>query len=111
MRQVSSRELIYDRLDRISRESGGPQLIQDIVKLPDGERYAKPKSGHGVPDLLDLLPKKASGETRKIANYHKPSGSIYTTNDLIVRLAESHRQAAAKIPAAKIQSAKIPATK
>lgn len=93
MQQVSGRSLMYDRLDRVSTESGGGQLIQDLVKLPDGERYAKPKSGGGVPDLLDLLPKNASGQTRRIPDYHKPTGNLYTVSDLVARLADSHRKA------------------
>jgi hypothetical protein len=88
--KVAKRDLIYDRLDRISEVSGGPQLIRDLVKLPDGEKYAKPRSGGGVPDLLDLLPKNASGKTRRVKNYDEPTGHIYTTKDLLDRLAESH---------------------
>jgi hypothetical protein len=93
MQQISGRELMYDRLDRISEVSGGSRLIRDIVKLPDGERYAKPKSGGGIPDLLDLLPKNASGQTRRIADYHKPTGHIYTVADLLAKLADSYRTA------------------
>jgi hypothetical protein len=96
MDQISGRPLMYDRFDRIAREPGGPRLIQDIVKLPDGERYAKPKSGGGVPDLLDLLPKNASGTTRRIENYQKPTGNLYTVEDLISRLEISHREAVEK---------------
>lgn len=92
MRKISGRELIYDRFERIASVSSGPQLIQDIVKLPDGERYAKPRSGGGVPDLLDLLPKNASGKTRRISDYDKATGHLYTVADLIDRLAESYQE-------------------
>lgn len=98
MHSVSGRELMYDRLDRISQVSGGSRLIQDIVKLPNGERYAKPRSGGGVPDLLDLLPKNASGQTRRIKDYDKSTGQIYTVTDLIDRLSESYRHAEQKLP-------------
>ena len=93
MRHISGRELMYDRLDRISEVSGGSRLIQDIVKLPDGERYARPKPGGGIPDLLDLLPKGASGQTRRIPDYHKPTGHLYTVEALIERLSESYEEA------------------
>jgi hypothetical protein len=96
MRQVSGRPLMYDRLERVSQASGGAQLLQDLVKLPDGERYAKPRSGGGVPDLVDLLPKDASGRTRRIADHDKPTGHLYTVNDLLAQLAASHRQALEK---------------
>ena len=95
MGKISSRELMYDRLNRVSQVSGGQQLIRDLVKLPDGEKYAKPRSGGGVPDLLDLLPKNSSGKTRRIANYHKPTGHIYTVANLVSRLAESYKKDAA----------------
>jgi hypothetical protein len=88
--KVSDRKLILDRLDRIAGVWGGPQLIQDLVKLPDGEKYAKPRSGGGVPDLLDLLPKDASGKTRRIASYDNPTGHIYTVADLISQLADRY---------------------
>jgi hypothetical protein len=108
MRQISNRDLMYDRLDRISEVSGGPQLIRDIVKLPDGERYAKPRSGGGVPDLLDLLPKDASAQTRRIRDYHKPTGHIYTVDDLLARLEESHGEAVAAAAAAAGKAEKKP---
>jgi hypothetical protein len=88
--KVAKRDLIYDRLDRIASVSGGPELIRDLVKLPDGEKYAKPRSGGGVPDLLDLLPKNSSGRTRRVKDYDQPTGHIYTEADLLERLAESY---------------------
>lgn len=93
MRQISGREMMYDRLDRISEVSGGPRLIQDIVKLPNGEKYAKPMSGGGVPDLLDLLPKGANGQTRKIQDYDKRTGRVYTVADLVAAVRTLYRQA------------------
>lgn len=88
MRKVSGNALIYDRLDRISRESGGPQLISGLIKLPDGEKYSNTKLPRGVPNLLDLLPKNASGKTRTIKDYDKPTGRIYTVDQLVEQLRE-----------------------
>ena len=93
MRKVSGEKLIYDRLDRIARESGGPQLIEDLVKLPNGERYARTKPARGDPNLLDLLPKTGSGKRRQIKDYDRPTGRIYTVDDLLKRLEESHARA------------------
>jgi hypothetical protein len=56
--------------------------------------------------LLDLLPKNASGQTRRITDYHKPTGNLYTVNDLIARLAESHRQAVEKLSNPKVTGGK-----
>ena len=93
MRKVSGNGGIYDRLDRISRESGGKQLIRSLVKLPDGERYAKSKSARGVPGMLEFLPKKGSSKSRKVADYDKPTGQIYTVDQLTQRLEESYARA------------------
>lgn len=100
MSQISGRTGMYDRLDRVSEAAGGAQLIRDIVKLPDGEKYAKPKSGGGVPDLVDLLPKNASGKTRRIPDYDKPTGRLYTVDDLLNRLNQIYVQASQDEPVA-----------
>ncbi len=90
MRKVACDKLIFDRLDRISRVSGGKALLRDIAKLPDGPRYAKLKHTPGVPNLLDLLPKNRSGKTRTVKNYKKPTGRIYTQKDLVERITKSY---------------------
>ena len=90
MRKVADYGLIFDRLDRVSRVSGGERMLQDLVKLPDGEKYAKKKTPNGVPDMLDLLPKSASGKKRSIKDYDKPTGRIYTEADLLKRLKRSY---------------------
>jgi hypothetical protein len=95
MRKVSGDKLIYDRLDRISREAGGQALIRDLVKLPDAERYASMHTARGVPDLLDLLPKDRSGKRRTIKDYDKPTGRIYTAATLVSELEGAYAKATA----------------
>lgn len=85
-RKVAGQKLIYDRLDRVAREPGGQPLIRDLVKLPDGERYAAVNRPRGVPDLLDLLPKDRSGKRRTIQDYDQPTGRIYTVSELLREL-------------------------
>ena len=87
MRRIATKKLIFDRLDRISQADGGQQLIHDMAKLPDAE-----KAGYRMPDLL---PKKADGRTRKIKSYDKPTGQIYTEQDLLNRLQISYSAAGA----------------
>jgi hypothetical protein len=91
MRKVSGEQLIFDRLDRIARAPGGAQMLRDLVKLPDGERYAKYKTKRGVPDLLDLLPKDGSGKRRQIKDYDRPTGRIYTAEQLMRALSSVPR--------------------
>ena len=92
MRRISGYRLIYDRLDRISRMPGGQRMIQDLIKLPDGHRYAKVDTGRGVPDLSDLLPKNASGKTAHVPDLNKPTGKIYTLDEFLKQLEVSYRQ-------------------
>jgi hypothetical protein len=91
--QVAGYELIYDRLDRISREPGGERLLRDLVKLPDAARYAKQVTKPGVPDLVGLLPKDRSGKTRRVEDYDKPTKKIYTLEQLEKRIRESYDRA------------------
>ncbi len=91
MRKVKTEQMIYDRMDRVSRVSGGQRMLQDIVKLPDGEKLAKRQRPHGVPGFLDLLPKKTSGKVRSIKDYDEPTGRIYTEEQLLERLQISYQ--------------------
>lgn len=91
MRKVSQDSLIFDRMDRVCRVSGGQRMLRDISRLPDGEKLAKLHRPHGTPGFLDLLPKNASGKVRSIRNYDKPTGRIYTQEQLLRRLQESYR--------------------
>jgi hypothetical protein len=86
MRKVSSYTLVYDRMDRVSRVSGGQRMLRDLAKLPDGERYVKMQTPGAVPDMLALLPKKSSGQKRTIKNYKKPTGRVYTEQALAERI-------------------------
>lgn len=92
-RKVSSEPLIYDRLDRLAHESGGPEMLQSLVKLPDGERYALSKPARGAPSILEMLPKGKSGKARKVPDYDKPTGRIYTQDQLLKQLRKSHELA------------------
>ncbi len=93
MRRVSGFDLIYDRLDRVAQVAGGPRMLEAIVRLPDGERYAHAKRQlpDGVPDFLELLPKNANGKVRTIRDYDRPTGRIYTADDLLARLRQEPR--------------------
>ncbi len=91
MRRVADYRLIYDRLDRVSRAPGGHALIHDLIKLPDGHRYARMETPPGVPSLTDLLPKGLSGKTPRIKDLDKPTGRVYTLDELLRRLETSHR--------------------
>ena len=86
--QTSKNKLMFDRLERILNERGGERLLRDLMKLPDAARYAKIDTGPGVPDLVDFLPKTRSGKTRRVKDYNKPTGQLYTFGDVIDYLAK-----------------------
>jgi hypothetical protein len=92
MQRTANYKLIYDRLDRVSRSPGGARLLHDLIRLPDGYRYAQVSPPPSVPTLTDLLPKGASGKTAHVADMNKPTGRIYTVADLLHQLDAVHRQ-------------------
>lgn len=86
--QTSRNRLMFDRLDRITSEPGGERMLRDLMKLPDAARYAKIDTGPGVPDMIDFLPKVRSSKTRRVKDYKKPTGKLYTLDDVINHLAK-----------------------
>jgi hypothetical protein len=96
MRRVSGYRLIYDRLDRVSQMPGGQRLIHDMIRLPDGHRYAQMNPHQGVPSMVEFLPKGVSGKSPRVTDLDKPTGRIYTQNDLLTQLQAEYRQAAAR---------------
>jgi hypothetical protein len=86
MRKVASYKLVYDRMDRVARVSGGERMIRDLAKLPDGQRYLQMQTPPGVPDMLALLPKQRSGKVRSVKDYDKPTGRVYTAQALAKRI-------------------------
>lgn len=100
MGQTSNNKLMFDRLERITNEPGGKRLLRDLMKLPDAARYAKIDTGPGVPDLIDFLPKIGSSKTRRVKDYKKPTGNLYTFNDVVEYLAKQV-SSSRKVPARK----------
>ena len=92
MRKVASQAQIYDRLERIAAERNGQQLLRDLIKLPNAEQLTAQKPGAFMPDLAGLLPMDAEGKSRKVKDFQKPTGHIYTVDALLRRLQELHRQ-------------------
>ncbi len=93
LKRLGDDRLIYDRLDRVARMPGGQALIHDLIRLPDGHRYAKRNPPRGVPSLTELLPKGASGKTPRVPDLDKPTGRIYTVEQLWQSLETAHQTA------------------
>ncbi len=99
MRKVSKEQSVYDRLDRVAQHKRGPATIRRIIKLPDGEKYAKTDTGLN-PNLSDLvlIYDRRSAQKRKLKDFGKPTGSIYTADELLDRLKESYKKAGGRSP-------------
>jgi hypothetical protein len=85
-RAVARQSLPFDRLDRLSQEPGGQKLIHSIVNLPDGVKLMSPKPTPGFGDLTELLPKQANGRTPKVKDFDRPTGKLYTGQQLLAEL-------------------------
>lgn len=93
MRRTSGYKLIYDRLDRISQAPGGQTLIHDMIRLPDGYRYAQSTPARGAPSMTDFLPKGVSGKAPRVPDLDKPTGRAYTLADFLTALEASYQEA------------------
>lgn len=89
---LQDEKILYDRLDRIIKLPGGRRLVHDMIRLPDGYRYAKQQRPRGVPGMDEFLPKTSNGKDQKIADYDKPTGRIYTLELFLERLRKMHQQ-------------------
>ncbi len=78
----------YDRLDRLSRMPYGRQTVRDLVEGPDGYKllqYMTKTSGGKA--LQDMLTRAPAGK-----GFKKPTGRIYTSEQLVRRLRESYNR-------------------
>ena len=78
--------MLYDQLDRITRQQGGALLVHDMIRLPDGYRYARKTTPQGAINMRELLPKTASGNAISKQTFEQPTGRIYTEADLVKAL-------------------------
>ncbi len=88
-RGVAREQLVFDRLDRLSTMPGGERLIHDMIRLPNGQSFMARQPTPGFTDLTILLPKQANGKTPRDKDFNKPTGKIYTENDLVKALEKS----------------------
>jgi len=72
----------YDRVEHLSRLPDGPSMIDRLIDTPDGakmiEYMATTDGGRNLGDMLSASP---NGE-----GFNKPTGHLYTRDDLISRL-------------------------
>ncbi len=87
MRAVSSMPQGYDRLDQLSQLSDGRSIVQRLIDGPDGYK------------LLDYMTQASGGKelgamlsaTPGARDFNKPTGRIYTSDELLAALDKSYR--------------------
>lgn len=76
----------YDRLDRLSRLPHGDTFIEGLIAGPDGykmiEYMTETPGGNVLGQQVSNAPKGR--------NFNDPTGRIYTTTELLMRLRESY---------------------
>jgi hypothetical protein len=89
MRQISTFENGYDRVDRLSRIPLGQQTLRDLIRGPDGYKMVEyMTTAQGGKELGRQLSNTPNG-----ANFNAPTGRIYTDEQLLTRLERSHAAA------------------
>ena len=76
----------YDRLDRLSRLPHGDTFIEGLIEGPDGYKMIEYMTETPGGDVLGQQVSNAP----KGRNFNDPTGRIYTTTELLMRLRESY---------------------
>jgi hypothetical protein len=98
MRRIARHPGTYSRLDQLSTIAGGQQLIRDLIRQKDGDKLieylATTQGGQNLGRM--------AGNSRHGVNLNKPTGRIYTADDLFSALKTAHdRQSAKQLQIAK----------
>lgn len=89
MRKVAARAGGYSQLDRLSKIPRGEQLVRDMIRSPNGDDLitylATTQGGHNLGKMM--------AGVRGGVDLNKPTGRIYTANDLLAVLKKLHDEA------------------
>ncbi len=93
MRKITEFERGFDRLDRLRKMPYGPRRVRELVEGPDGYKLIEyMTTSEGGKNLGTQLSHAQNGK-----DFNKPTGRIYTQDDLIDRLKTSYAAAGGKI--------------
>ena len=85
MRKIAPRPGAYSHLDRLSTIPRGQTLIRDLMRTRDGDKMieylATTKGGKNMGDMM--------AQVRGGVDLNKPTGRIYTAEDLVAALKEA----------------------
>lgn len=90
MRKIARQPGAYPRLDRLSSISSGQAIVRDLIRRPGGDELvtylATTKGGHNLGESLAATPRGV--------DLNKPTGRIYTADDLVWALKRAYERAA-----------------
>jgi hypothetical protein len=96
MRQISSFPNAYDRLERLAGLADGERIVQRLIAGPDGYKMMEYLTeASGGEQLGQMLSEAPQGQ-----DFNRPTGRIYTAQQLLERLKTSHERASASKKAA-----------
>jgi hypothetical protein len=95
MRKIARHAGTYSRLDSLSGLYNGERIVRDLVNQKGGDQFieylATTKSGHNLGQMM--------AGTKRGTNLNKPTGRIYTADDLVAVLKKAYAKAiAARAP-------------
>jgi hypothetical protein len=92
MRKIARLPGAYSRLDRLSTIPRGKTIVRDLIRQPDGHKFieylATTQGGHNLGGMMD--------HARKGVDLNKPTGRIYTADDLVGVLKHIYKKEHAK---------------
>ncbi|MBI1901890.1 MAG: hypothetical protein HYS13_12370 [Planctomycetia bacterium] len=89
MRQIAKQAGGYDKVDRLSQLPDGKSIVSRLIAGPDGHKLVDYLAGaSGGKEMEKMLARTPRGK-----NFDKPTGRIYTMDQLIDRLATSYQAA------------------
>ena len=83
MHQIASYPLAYDQLDRLREQPVGRRTVASLVRGPDGYKMLQYMTTPNGKNLGRMLTKD-----KKEGNYNRPTGRIYTADQLIEAIKE-----------------------
>jgi hypothetical protein len=92
MRQIAKQTGGYDKVDRLLQLPDGKSIVSRLIAGPDGHKLIDYMAGAGGGKEME----KMLGRTPKGKGFGKPTGRIYTMDQLIDRLATSYEAATAR---------------
>lgn len=88
MRKVRNQPLVYNQLDRLTGLAHGRLVLQNMIKATDGQEMLQQLTRKTADENLD----PSLARARKGANFDKPTGRIYTVDQLLAALKKSHER-------------------